>query len=124
MTIHIGLARRASVLGGCVLAAATAIAVAGSAAAQSDDAGAALTAKVRYADLNLTSEAGAKTMLGRIEYAARRVCGSPDVRDLAQVAAYDHCKAETVVRTVRVLGAPLVAAAAGQPSAAVALNGK
>jgi UrcA family protein len=124
MTIHSRLARRASVLGGCVLAAATTFAVAASAAVQSDDPGAALTAKVRYADLNLSSQSGAKAMLGRIEDAARRVCGRPDVRDLAQVAAYDHCKADTVVRAVRVLGAPLVAAAAGQPSAAVALNGK
>ena len=30
---------------------------------------------VSYADLNLESEAGAKTLLRRIKFAARRVCG-------------------------------------------------
>ena len=73
MTIHTRRATQASVLGACVLAAA---------AAQSDDAGAPLSVKVRYSDLELASDGGARTMLARIESAARRVCGqAPDLRE-------------------------------------------
>ena len=123
MTIHTRRATQASVLGACVLAAAAALA--GSAAAQSDDAGAPLSVKVRYSDLDLASDGGARTMLARIESAARRVCGqAPDLRDLGRVALYDHCRSDAVGRAVRRLGAPLVTAAAGLPASAVAMSSK
>lgn len=125
MTIDTRRATQASILGACALAAVAALTVASSAAAEPDDWGAPLSVTVRYGDLNLASDAGAKTMLARIEVAARRVCGqAPDLRDLGRVAVYDHCRSDAVARTVRTLGEPLVAAAAGMSTRAVALNGK
>ena len=125
MMIHTRRATHASVLGASMLAAVAALAMVGPASAQSDDADGPLSVTVRYRDLNLASEAGAKAMFARIESAARRVCGeAPDLRDLGRVAVYDHCRSDTVARTVRTLGEPLVAAVAGMPSGAVALNSK
>ncbi|MEE4206850.1 MAG: UrcA family protein [Erythrobacter sp.] len=50
------------------------------------------TVTVRIADLDLTSEAGRKTLDRRIALAARKVCGgAPDLRNLAGFAAYRNC---------------------------------
>ena len=115
---------RISVLG-AGMAAAIAFAVAGSAAAQTDDSGAPPSVKVSYGDLNLASSAGAKAMLVRIRSAASRACGdAPDLRDLGRVAIYNRCRTDAIHRAVKELGAPLVTEAAGEPANPVALSSK
>ena len=46
---------------------------------------------VSYADLNLTSAAGAKSLETRIRNAAKQVCGIGTAQDLAAAAAADRC---------------------------------
>ena len=73
------------------------------------------SAFVRTADLDLTRLSGAQAVLGRIQTAASAVCGPlPDIRDLNGQSAFEHCRADTVSRTVASLNAPLVTALAGQ----------
>ena len=58
-------------------------------------------AKVRVADLNLESDAGARVALTRIHRAAVKVCGGePEARLLERRAAYEGCVREAVDRTV------------------------
>jgi len=55
------------------------------------------SATVRYADLNLTSPAGKKTLERRIAHAAMAVCGGrPDYRDLTGARAHDRCVAKAL----------------------------
>lgn len=50
---------------------------------------------VPYGDLDLTKEAGRKTLDVRLERATRKLCGKiTQVRDLTQVAAQRQCLAE------------------------------
>jgi UrcA family protein len=108
-----------------MLAATAAMALGGSAVAQSTDSDAPISVTVGYGDLNLASEAGAKAMVIRIQSAARRACGdAPDFRDLSRVAFYARCRSDTVARAVRTLDSPLVTALAGQPAHTVALSSK
>jgi UrcA family protein len=63
---------------------------------------------VRYADLDLTSEAGASVLLRRIDRAAKQVCGMDgDVRGLYR-RQQRACHAETLSETVTKVDAPLV----------------
>jgi UrcA family protein len=57
---------------------------------------------VSYADLNLESEAGAQTLLRRIKFAARRVCGVNDIGVLAiEFRAQLHrCAEQATARAV------------------------
>lgn len=48
---------------------------------------------VTYADLDLTSPAGAKTLETRIETAVDAVCEKPTLRDLKAMVAWEECKA-------------------------------
>jgi UrcA family protein len=96
------------------LTALTAIAALGfasagqSAFAQSDD-GASI--KVQYADLNLSSDAGAKVMLQRIRHAAKSVCGPEPTSSIDRVAtAHARCVKTAVSRTVSQLDSPMVTA--------------
>ena len=86
---------------------------------------------VRYGDLNLSRELGARTMLTRIEHAATTACGdSPYFRDPQSPAFfylmndYKRCRAEAVAKAVAQLGSPLVtqiyAASTGQRPAFLA----
>jgi UrcA family protein len=69
---------------------------------------------VKYGDLNLNSDAGARVMLGRITSAASRACGEAlDLHMLGRFALYTHCKAASIDQAVRALNAPLVTAMAG-----------
>ncbi len=55
------------------------------------------SATVRYADLNLTSPAGKKTLERRIANAAMAVCGGrPDYRDLTGASAHNRCVARAL----------------------------
>ena len=51
-----------------------------------------LSAAVHYGDLDLTSAAGARELQGRVDRAARAVCGTADIRDLGAVAQRDACR--------------------------------
>jgi len=68
--------------------------------------------EVKVSDLNLKSEAGAETLLGRIRGASGRVCAprpthQPDFKD---VSDYEKCKTTAMERAVKDTGSPLVEA--------------
>jgi len=76
----------------------------------------AVAIKVRYADLNLSNPAGAKTMLHRIHEAALEICGEPD-RALAAKIQNQACMKATIDQAVASLNEPLVTALnSGQPA--------
>jgi len=56
--------------------------------------GEARSATVRYADLDLTTPAGAERLERRIEFAIAKVCALPDGEQLAQRARVAECRAE------------------------------
>jgi len=51
---------------------------------------------VPYADLDLTSEAGAATLNARIVAAAKEVCGQPDVRGFSPEPSWQECRKNAV----------------------------
>jgi UrcA family protein len=51
---------------------------------------------VRYADLNLASDAGAQKLLSRLSAAAHQVCDDHGTRELARVVRADACFRETL----------------------------
>lgn len=65
---------------------------------------------VRYGDLNLTHEEGARTLLTRLDHASTHVCGGrPAIADLRAWASYEACRKEAMDRAVALVHAPLVA---------------
>jgi len=90
-----------------VAAALSFIAYGQSATAQDGDAP---SAKVRYADLNLASEDGARALLQRIRHAAKIVC-EQQWSDSTEAALLDRsCVADATRRAVTKLNSPLVTA--------------
>ena len=74
---------------------------------------------VSYADLNISTASGAKTLLHRIQHAADRYCGVQGVIPLDQQPAYDECVVDAVNTTVARLNVPaLTAMASGHPLSA------
>jgi len=74
---------------------------------------------VRYSDLNLTHEDGARTLLTRLDRAASHVCGGrPTIADLHAWASYEACRKAAMDRAVSTIRAPLVADLYGLPHAA------
>ncbi len=68
---------------------------------------------VRFADLNLASEAGARALLARLHAAADEVCaGPPDLRELERTSRYHGCVNDTVERALRQIRSPQVMAVA------------
>jgi UrcA family protein len=65
---------------------------------------------VNFADLNLDTEADAATLLGRIESAARKVCGLDRVTVLPLALQYELqvCANEATARAVNDVNAPLL----------------
>jgi UrcA family protein len=64
---------------------------------------------VKYADLDLTSDAGASALLRRIEAAARQVCGDPRVvQPLTRSTRIRHCNTQAIEHAVTAIGAPKV----------------
>ena len=66
---------------------------------------------VYYGDLNMDTEHDAKIMLERIEQASKRACGGHAtfgeyIGSLERT--FEECRSETVQRTVKQLGAPVV----------------
>lgn len=68
---------------------------------------------VQYADLDLTSPAGVATLEGRIEAAAKRICGKTEVRSVHDGADQQRCIRETQasvsVEIARLTGRPQLA---------------
>ncbi len=89
-----------------VLAACTAIGAVGSAHAASADSPA---LKVRYSDLNLSTEQGSLALYGRIVAAAQQVCAVDDVRDLRAVAAANACREQAIAQAVHDVNSPMLA---------------
>jgi UrcA family protein len=89
-----------------VLAACTAIGAVGSAHAATADVPA---LKVRYSDLNLSSEQGSLALYGRIVAAARQVCAVDDIRDLRAFAAATACREQAIAQAVRDVKSPTLA---------------
>lgn len=81
-----------------------------------------LSQRVRVADLDLRSEAGARVALQRIRQAADVVCGGePDGRELARYSAFQTCVRTAVNRTVAQSDSPALAALNGTPPASSTL---
>ena len=79
-----------------------------SAFAQSDDT---VSVKVSFADLNPSTDAGAKVMLRRIRNAANSICGPAPTNPIDRMMGpYDTCIKETVSQAVSQLNSPLVTA--------------
>jgi UrcA family protein len=76
--------------------------------AQSDEVA---SMKVQYADLNLSSPAGARAMLQRIHHAATSVCGPRSTSRIDHMARFqENCVKQAVSRSVRQLNVPMVTA--------------
>ena len=66
---------------------------------------------VHYGDLNIASEQDAKTLLQRIEQAAKEACGGhPSFKTYTATPdhTFEECRSGTIARTVKKLGAPVV----------------
>lgn len=59
---------------------------------------------VKYADLNLSSTAGAAVLYQRIRVAATQVCGTPDQRDLARLQQAKVCTDNAIASAVAAVG--------------------
>ena len=106
-TLNFG-ARLRSAVAFTVLAAGTAIGALGNAhAATNADAP---TLKVRYADLNLSTEQGSRVLYGRIVAAAHQVCAVDDIRDLRAFNAAKSCRDQAIAQAVRDVNSPMLAA--------------
>jgi UrcA family protein len=82
------------ILSGCILALASANAAAAPVIIQARRAPPAqevLTERVSFADLNISSDAGLRTLKGRIHAAAARVCGSNNPEPLQASIESLHC---------------------------------
>ena len=55
-----------------------------------------VSADVRFGDLNLVSEQGVSTLHRRIEVAAEKVCGRPDIRDIKASSAAAACRSNAI----------------------------
>ena len=83
-------------------------AAAQNASAQNADA---VSIKVAYADLNLSTEAGAKVMLQRFRNAARSICEpTPDSKDLFRDGQYRSCVNTITDHAVTSFDSPMVTA--------------
>ena len=71
-----------------------------------------VTVEVSVADLDLSSEAGARVALGRIKSAAREVCRDAAPRSLLAPRTRHECEREAVANTIAELGGdrPMLAA--------------
>jgi UrcA family protein len=95
-----------------LLAIAAAAVIAPSASIAQDSAP---SVRVAYHDLNLATEIGRARFDRRIAAAAKRVCPTADVRDIAALLASKTCVAETYAKTQ-----PAIASAAKAQAVALA----
>jgi UrcA family protein len=59
---------------------------------------------VKYADLNVSSPAGAAVLYQRIRVAATQVCGTPDQRDLSRLVQAKTCTDKAIANAVTAVG--------------------
>jgi len=104
-TLNLGVRLRAA-MAFSVLATCAAIGAVGSAHAASADSPA---LKVRYSDLNLSTEQGSLALYGRIVDAARQVCVVDNIRDLRAMATARVCREEAIAKAVRDVNSPMLA---------------
>jgi UrcA family protein len=79
-------------------------------AAQAEDA----QMRVKLADINVASDAGAKTALTRIQFSAANFCEQSSGREsLERQSLKNHCVAEMTRKSVQQLNAPMVTALLG-----------
>lgn len=104
-TLNIGRRLRAA-LAFTVLGAGAVIGTVGSAQAATVDSP---TIKVRYADLNLSTEQGSRVLYARIVAAARQVCVADDIRDLHAFNAAKACREQAIAQAVRDVNSPMLA---------------
>lgn len=95
---------RALVLAGCLLAMASSMAQAGP---RTDDVP---SVTVKYSDLNLSTDEGARRLYARISGAARNVCPEPSLLDLKALASTEACQSAAIARAVREVRSPRLAA--------------
>jgi len=119
--------RRAIVftLAAASLATASVAAVSLAAAAPAGKATDQTSIRVSFADLNLASRSGARTLVSRIRVAANELCGADLAGDLDRMAERARCVRATQDRAIRAVDRPTVTAAyLGLPQPdAVALTG-
>jgi UrcA family protein len=65
---------------------------------------------VRYADLNLDSDAGALALYRRIAVAARRVCPNDHPLELRHAQTVRTCRDQALTRAIAAVGSPRLAA--------------
>ncbi len=99
---------RIATVAGCLFA----IAMTGSGAALAADAepDGAPSVAVNYADLDLTTERGAKALYARIAAAAQTVCPRADIADLIRYAKSRACQRHAIAQAVQRVGSPKLAA--------------
>jgi len=74
--------------------------------------------RVKLADVNMATQAGAQTALARIQFSAANFCEKSMGREsLERAAVTDRCVAEMTAKSVRQLNAPLVTALLDAPVA-------
>jgi UrcA family protein len=67
--------------------------------------------RVAYGDLDLSTRAGAATLLKRMKAATRRVCGAePSPREIAAMSRHQVCAQDAMSRAVAAIDSPLVTA--------------
>ncbi len=89
-----------------ILAYAAALCLACGLAASNADAGDARSETVKFADLNLGSQAGVEALYGRIHAAARRVCEQPG----GELAAVRPCMTKAESEAIGKVNVPLLTA--------------
>lgn len=73
--------------------------------------GALAAERVDYSDVNLASARGQRTLLRRLDAAARRVCqGQSGRARLEEMRAFQHCVRDSLARAVDAVGDPAVTA--------------
>ena len=70
---------------------------------------------VQVGDLDLHTQAGAKTAARRIHQAADSVCGGENLL-WRQASDFQSCRIQAIDRTLATIDAPLVSAALGRPT--------
>ena len=85
-----------------------------------------VSTRVNYADLDVSSPAGAQAMLARIETAARQLCADHSDSPLAvyNTRGRAACQARTVARAVGRLDQPLVSRLYAAKTAPTALSAR
>jgi UrcA family protein len=66
--------------------------------------------RVSYADLDISSPAGAKVLYGRIKVAARHVCALNGYNDLGEMQSVNQCTDRAIDKAVKDVGSPELSA--------------